>query len=141
MRRQSGFTLIELMIVVAIIAILSAIAIPSYSNYIVRARISEGVSALASMRVKMEQYFQDNRTFANACQANTIAPLPTGVNYFTYACSNLDQSNYTVTATGNGPVQGFVFTINQLNVRATTGVPTGWTANATCWVLKKDGSC
>jgi type IV pilus assembly protein PilE len=36
---------------------------------------------------------------------------------------------------------GFVMTINQANARATTGVPTGWTTNATCWVLKKSGTC
>ena len=76
MRASRGFTLIELMIVVGIIAILAAIAIPSYSEYVRRSRITEAVSALSGMRVQMEQYFQDNRTYAGACASGTVATLP-----------------------------------------------------------------
>lgn len=147
MRRPSGFTLIELMVVVAIIAILSAIAYPAYTDYITRARIADGISGLATMRVKMEQYFQDNRTYAGvsptpaACTSTSIAPLPGNTAYFTYGCSNLTASTYTVTATGQGTMAGFVYTLDEQNVRATTGVPSGWTSNAACWVLKRDGSC
>ena len=63
MRSNSGFTLIEVMITVAIVAILGAIAVPSYNEYVQRARITEATSALSDMRNKMEQYFQDNRTW------------------------------------------------------------------------------
>ena len=142
MRRHTGFTLIEVMIVVAIVAILSAIAIPSYSEYVIRSRITDGIAGLAGMRVKMEQYFQDNRSYVGACTTGTIAALP-NADHFTFTCpaANLAANTYLVTATGTGPMNGFVYTLDQNNARVTTGVKTGW-ANGNCgWVMKKDGSC
>lgn len=140
MRFARGFTIIEILIVVAIIGILSAIAFPSYNNYVMRSKISEAVGNLSDMRAKMEQYFLDNRTYVNACQPGTVAPLPTG-KYFSYACSNLTGSTFKVTATGLADMSAFVYSVDQNNVRATEGLPAGWTASATCWVLRKDGAC
>ena len=142
MNRTRGFTMIELMIAVAIIAILAAIAIPSYTDYVRRARIAEALSTLSSMRVKMEQHFQDNRTYATACVLGSIAPSPAPTTNFTFACSNLNLSTYTVTATGNGSLAGFQYSINQDNVRSTVmAAPSTWPGNPTCWVVKRDGSC
>lgn len=140
MRFARGFTIIEILIVVAIIGILSAIAFPSYNNYVMRSKISEAVGNLSDMRAKMEQYFLDNRTYVNACEPGTVAPLPTG-KYFSYACSNLTGSTFKVTATGLAEMSAFVYSVDQNNVRATEGLPAGWTASATCWVLRKDGAC
>lgn len=146
-RSSKGFTLIEVMITVAIVAILAAIAIPSYTEYVMRARITEATSNLADMRNKMEQFYQDFRSWAPAgpvqpCAAGTVAPLPVSPN-FTFTCANLGANTYTVIATGNAgtTMNGFVFTIDQFNRRATTGVAAGWTPQAACWVVKKDGSC
>jgi len=141
MRHHKGFTLIEVMIVVGIVAILSAIAIPSYTDYIRRSKITEATSTLASMRLKLEQYFQDNRTYVGACAAGTVATMPAPTTNFSFTCPTLTAQLYVVTATGIGSMTGFVYTINQANAMATTGVPTGWTPNAACWVTKKDGSC
>ena len=143
MTKHKGFTLIEIMIVVAIIGILMAIAIPAYGNYVKRAKITEAVGALSEMRVKMEQYFQDNRTYVDACGGTGVASLPAASKSFTFACSGLTATGYVVTATGitSANMGGFSYTINQANVRATTITSvSGWNSNATCWVLGPGGA-
>ncbi|HZQ75405.1 MAG TPA: type IV pilin protein [Burkholderiales bacterium] len=141
-RLHKGFTLIELMVVVTIIAIISAVALPAYSDYVKRAKITEATSALSDMRVKMEQFFQDNRTYATACAAGTVAPVPSSTNNFDFACSNLGTTTYTVTATGKNAMLGFNYSIDQANTRTTLQLGSGWTgAGSSCWVTRKDGSC
>jgi type IV pilus assembly protein PilE len=141
--QKNGFTLVELMIVVAIIGILASIAVPAYTDYVTRGKLAEASTELATMRVKLEQFFQDNRTYSGACVANTVATLPAG-KYFSYACT-LAASTFTVTATGVA-AQGtgsFSYTINQDNTKTTASVPTGWSLPSpnTCWVTKKGGVC
>ena len=139
-RRQRGFTLIEIMVVVGMVAILAAIALPNYSEYVKRGQIVDGLVPLADMGGKLEQYFQDNRTFVGACATGTVAPMPVTTARFVYSC-NLAASTYTVTATGQGGMAGFVFTLNQNGARSTTGTAPGWTAGTNCWSARKDGSC
>src|ERR1035437_7970922 len=73
----SGFTLIELMVVVGIIGILAAIAMPSYTDYLIRGRIPQATSGLASRKVQAEQYFQDSPTHTYADMPGEVPP---GVN-------------------------------------------------------------
>jgi type IV pilus assembly protein PilE len=151
MRQQRGFTLIEVMITVAIVAILASIALPSYQDYVRRGKIQEATSALLSMRTRLEQFYQDQRTFAGACVAGTVAPLPQNLRYFTVACPTLNATQYSVTATGgtltDSSMAGIVFSINETNTRATTVTSgttmatAGYSGNTTCWVSKKGGSC
>ncbi len=146
MPKQKGFTLIELMIAVVVVAILAMIAYPSYQDYIVRSQLAEARTALADMRVRMEQYFQDNRTYVGAEVPNPGPCFPpVGLTpRFTYTCNPAPAATtYTIVATGSGSVANFVFTINQANTRATTGVPpsTAWATSATCWVVRKGGAC
>lgn len=136
--RTKGFTLIELMIVVVIIAILASIAMPSYKDYVLRGKIAEAQGQLASLQVRMEQYYQDNRSYANGTACGIAVPASTP--NFSYACTMSDNQHFVYTATGLNGAAGFVFTVNEAGTKATTGVPTGWTTNATCWV-KNSGGC
>jgi type IV pilus assembly protein PilE len=138
---DDGFTLIEVMIVVAIVAVLAAIAIPNYSDYIKRGKITEATSALADLRVRYEQYFLDNRTYVGGCAL--IQPIVQGTTKsFTITCPGEGIAAYTGVATGNAAngMSGFVYDINQANVKSSKG-PAGWTAAAGCWAIRKDGSC
>ena len=144
MRSATGFTLIEVMITVAIVAILAAVAIPSYTDYITRSKIQEATSALLAQRTKMEQFFQDQRTYFGACLPNTVAPLPAGLKYFTISCPTRNDTQYLIQATGiaGTDMAQFSFTIDQANNRVTANVPPGWTTPATnCWVMRKNGTC
>lgn len=137
MQASRGFTLIELMITVAIVAILAAVALPAYNDYVTRGRIPEATSELANRRVQAEQFFQDNRTYVGA----NPACAATAGQRFSFSCTVQTAATYTIQAQGTGAMTGFTYTINQTGARATTSVPAGWTANATCWVTNRGGTC
>jgi type IV pilus assembly protein PilE len=144
MKTQNGFTLIELMVVVVVIGILGAIAVPQYSDYVTRGRISDATAGLANRRVQIEQFFQDNRTYAGA-----TACADGGSQFFTFSClATADDTRFfTLQAAGTagGPMAGFTFTVNQAGTRASTVdaalIAKGWAANAGCWITRKAGSC
>ena len=141
-RRARGFTLIEVMVVVGIVAILAAIAYPAYSDYVIRSRLTDATNALSATRARMEQYYQDNRTYA-AVGAFT-PPCSTAQTAGQFAVSCLvapTATTYTITATGSGLTLGFVYTVDQDGTQRTTGVKSGWgTPPYTCWITKK-GTC
>lgn len=131
--RTKGFTLIEIMVAVAIVGILAAIALPNYTDYVRRGKIQEATTNLADNRVRMEQYFQDNRTYVGYV-------LSTGdAKYFDYALVST-ANTYTITADGKSTqgMSGYQYTVNQINAK-TSAVPGG--TGATCWIIKKDDTC
>ncbi|CAG0934708.1 Fimbrial protein [Rhodocyclaceae bacterium] len=142
--RNKGFTLIEVMIVVAIVAILSAVAIPAYSDYVTRGRIPEATSVLAARQVQAEQYFQDNRTYVDVSAAlrNPACIADTSGRHFDFSCTTQTATQFTIAATGKGSMAGFGYTVTESNTKA-SAVPAGWVAHTpnNCWVVRKGGIC
>jgi type IV pilus assembly protein PilE len=144
--RTAGFTLIEVMITVAVVAIIAAVALPNYLDYLTRSRLVEAKTNLADMRTRLEQYFLDNRTYPTACIPYAAGSagagniyLPASQKFFAVTCPELTATSYRVIATG----EGFVFSINESNTRSTPTVPSGWHTPDpnTCWVSRKNGDC
>ncbi len=142
----TGFTLIELMITVAIIGILGAIALPAYTDYVLRGKITEATGQLSGARVRLEQFYQDNRSYESTTTPGDCGITLGATKHFTYACA-LGASNqeYTITASGvaSAGTGGFGFTIDQSNNMTTAAVPANWKLPSpnNCWVQKKTGIC
>ncbi|HEY8070191.1 MAG TPA: type IV pilin protein [Burkholderiales bacterium] len=142
LKTSQGFSLIELMIVVVIVAILAAVAVPAYTDYVTRGKITDATSNLATSRTKLEQFFQDNRTYAGgpngavACNASDTSTSK----YFDFTCT-ATATTYTLNAVGKASMAGFTYAIDQSGAQSSTITAAGWTGNATCWVTKKGGVC
>ena len=147
MRREMvharGFTLIEVVIAIAIVGILTAIALPQYSEYVRRSRIVEATNGLNDFRTRMEQFFQDNRSYANGVDCGVAVP-PTDA--FAFSCGSASTTGYRIEADGQAGkgMGGFRYRLDITGgvlTRSTELVPTGWTAKPDCSVTRKDGSC
>lgn len=138
--KHVGFTLIELMITVAIIGILAGIAIPSYTDYVKQGYTVDAINSLSSMRARLEQHYQDYRQYTSSGGFTTPCVNST-VGKFNITCTLADNT-FRVTATGFGPAAGFTYDIDQTNLQRTISLPSGWgAANNNCWITRKGGSC
>lgn len=122
--KQHGFSLIELMIVVAIVGILAAVALPSYQEHVRKGARAEAISALTDLANKQEQFYVDNRRYAKS-MTELSAPTTTESGYYTVSVTNTAQA-FTLTATAaSGPAADDgkckTFTITDTGVKASTG--------------------
>ena len=160
MRFTRGFTLIEVMITVVIIAVIAAVAVPNYTDYVTRSKFQEAHGMLSDLRVKMEPYYMDNRRYSSDTAGATCGLGNTitvnGSRYFTYTCATsapnaTGAQQYVLTATGVGAegLGGLAFTINHANTRGTTVTGSSVISNKgyatpspnNCWVKKKPAQC
>lgn len=148
--KHRGFTLIELMITVAVVGILAAVAYPSYTQYIVRANRSAAQSFMFSVANKQEQYLLDARVYAGGSTAladlNTTAPAEVSSKYtITVTCTMPTATGnctaaagtpaYVITGTPSGnqatnDTKCGTLTLNQLGAKTKSGTAS---AVADCW--------
>ena len=129
------------MVVVAIIGILAAVALPAYSDYVIRGKIPDATSALSTKRAQLEQFFMDNRTYVGA---PSCADDSTSSQYFDFSCpaANLTATTFKLQAAGKGTMAGFNYTIDQSAAKASAITASGWAAESTsCWIIRKGGAC
>jgi len=143
--KQSGITLIELMIAIVMLAILATIALPTYSEYVIRNKLTTVPAQLLDLRLRMEQVYQDNRSYLDPGNiANCAIAAPVSDN-FSYACSNQTRTTYTWTATNNvnsglGDAADYTYSINEMGDIATTKFA-GNNAADTCVRLSSSQAC
>jgi type IV pilus assembly protein PilA len=126
---QQGFTLIELMIVVAIIGILAAIAIPAYQDYTIRAQVSEGINLASGAKAAIAEYFMDTGALPSS---NTAAGLEASSNIVGNYVSDVDVgANGVVTVTYDGPDVNQQISGQQLTLSPTTNAGSvQWTCSS-----------
>jgi type IV pilus assembly protein PilA len=120
---QKGFTLIELMIVVAIIGILAAIALPAYQDYTVRAKVSEGVIAASAVKATVSENLA-NLPFANSCDGAPAAGSVTGLSTMVSCTPGNPTTIAMSVATG---INSIIVTFNLVGTPGSNGVT--WDCN------------
>lgn len=137
-----GFSLIELMIALAIAAIIAAVAVPGYRDHMLRARIPEATSTLSELAMRLEQHYQDHRVYGDTTSCAITMPAN---QFFTFNCSSQNNGqSFLLTASGNSPgaMSDFVFTLDQNGNAMTKKLPATWgNTPFNCWINKRSSTC
>lgn len=138
-----GFTLIELMIVVAVVGIIAAVAVPNYIDYVRRGNVTDMTSAMSDAKLRVEQRYADTRNYNIAAVCAAAAVTITDTTNHTISCVSPiadDYQTYIITGTGKASIDGFVYTVNEVGAKASAiGAPWGGGTVGGRWVMKKGG--
>ena len=139
-----GFSLVELMVVIAIMGVLAAIVVPNYSEHIKRGKLTDAVNELAQLRLAMERAFQNTGTYAGTGTDPCAVSMPTG-KYFTFTCTSASSPpTYTLTAKnigsqGLGAAESYKYTINEGGVMQTAAYAgTTFDTPKSCWWIHQN---
>jgi type IV pilus assembly protein PilE len=135
---QRGFTIVELAIALTVLVLLAATAVPVFTDYLRRSKLTDAFTTMATYRTRMDHAFQDENSYGvdSAC----AIPAPPASSYFSFVCKLGEDSNsYVLTASGIGGMDGYAYSIDDGGNQRTTAFP-GAVVPATCWLSRK-GDC
>ncbi len=139
---QAGFSLIELMIALAVAAIVAAFALPSYHDHLQRSYLPEASSGLLLTAMRLEQYYQDHRSYLDGVACGVTLPAP---RHFSFSCvPAADGQTFLLTATGiaQDMMSEFALTLDQAGNARTMALPASWgRAPLDCWITKRGSQC
>ena len=128
------------MVALTIAAIIAAFAVPAYRDHALRSYLPEMSSGLQLSALRLEQYYQDHRSYRSGTACGITLPSS---ERFIFSCSvPTDGQSFVLTATGSGVMAEFAYTIDQLGQTRTISLPAAWgVAPLDCWVMKRSATC
>ena len=140
-RKIAGFSLIELMIALVIASLLATVALPAYRDHMIRGAIPQATGGLSLFAMRMEEYYQDHRSYANGTNCGAAAPAS---EKFSFSCATASEGqSYVLTAVGiAGDLTEFSYTLDQTGAARTVTLPAAWgNVPVNCWIIKKSATC